>query len=252
MASRGRDGTNTVTVTPTTVAPGGKVTIRVTASQFVGVLGTVYSGQAQIGTHAPPAGAKACMGSANAITHSAPFASTTSLSWEYTVPATASGTLEARVVTLNGAAGGSTQKFAVGKASFTVVGGTPTAATTSTTTTTTTTTTTSTSTTTSTTSTPKPTTTTTSTTTTSVGSTAPDSSTTSSTAGPNGSGSLTGSGTAGPDGSSTNSGTAKSDGTTSVTSQMDTVADGGERSFALDLSVLIVAALTALVGNRQW
>jgi hypothetical protein len=33
---------------------------------------------------------------------------------------------------------------------------------------------------------------------------------------------------------------------------MDTVADGGERSFALDLSVLIVAALTALVGNRQW
>jgi hypothetical protein len=132
MNGRGRDGTNTVTVTPTTVAPGGKVTIKVTATEFIGVLGTVYAGTEQVGTHTPPAGTAACMGNANAITHSAPLATTTSLSWEYTVPATATGTLEARVVTLNGAVGGdSAQKFAVGKATITISAGTaPTVATT--------------------------------------------------------------------------------------------------------------------------
>lgn len=129
MSDRPRDGVNTVTVTPTSVLPGGKVTIKVTTTDFfIGVLGTVYAGDAQVGTHAPPAGTQACMGNANAITHSAPLPGAMSLSWEFTVPATASGMLEARVVTLlNGP-----QKFAIGKATFTVGQSAPVATTTTT------------------------------------------------------------------------------------------------------------------------
>jgi hypothetical protein len=51
MASRGRDGTNTVTVTPASAAPGAKVQIKVDATDFIGVLGAVYAGRRQ-GRHA--------------------------------------------------------------------------------------------------------------------------------------------------------------------------------------------------------
>lgn len=124
MASRGRDGTNTVTVTPATAAPGGKVQIKVDATEFIGVLGAVYAADAKVGTHTPPTGGKACSGDANAITHSDVLAAgTKTLSWDYTLPATASGTLEVRVVTLNGVSGGgAAQKFALGKATITVSG----------------------------------------------------------------------------------------------------------------------------------
>jgi hypothetical protein len=69
-------------------------------------------------------------------------------------------------------------------------------------------------------------------------------------------GSLTDSGTAGSDGSVTGGETSSPDGSaidsdSVAASQMENVVDGGERSFALDLSVLIVAALAALVGNKQ-
>jgi hypothetical protein len=69
-------------------------------------------------------------------------------------------------------------------------------------------------------------------------------------------GSLTDSGTAGSDGSVTGGETSSPDGSaidsdSVAASQMENVVDGGERSFALDLSVLIVAALAALVGNGK-
>lgn len=126
MSDRGRDGANTVTVTPATAAPGAVVKIKVeTTVDVIGVLATVYSGTAQVGTHTPATGAQICMGNANAITHSAPFAvGTKSLEWDYTVPSDATGTLEARVVTLTGElSSGAMQKFGLGKAPITVSGG---------------------------------------------------------------------------------------------------------------------------------
>jgi hypothetical protein len=69
-------------------------------------------------------------------------------------------------------------------------------------------------------------------------------------------GSLTDSGTAGSDGSVTGGETSSPDGSAIdsnnvAASQMESVVDGGERSFTLDLSVLVVAALMALVGNGK-
>jgi hypothetical protein len=69
-------------------------------------------------------------------------------------------------------------------------------------------------------------------------------------------GSLTDSGTAGSDGSVTGGETSSPDGSAIdsnnvAASQMESVVDGGERSFTLDLSVLVVAALAALVGNGK-
>jgi hypothetical protein len=125
MASRGRDGTNTVTVTPASAAPGAKVQIKVAATEFIGVLGAVYAGTAKVGTHTATATTKTCQSNADAITHSDVLAAgTTSLTWDYTLPATATGSLEVRVVTLNGAEGASDQKFALGKATITVAAGT--------------------------------------------------------------------------------------------------------------------------------
>jgi hypothetical protein len=124
MAGRGRDGTNTVTVTPSSAAPGSKVQIKVDATDFIGVLGAVYAADAKVGTHTAPSVGKLCGDNADAITHSGAFdAGTKTLSWDYTLPAAATGTLEVRVITLNGVSGGgSAQKFALGKATITVSG----------------------------------------------------------------------------------------------------------------------------------
>jgi hypothetical protein len=117
MPTRRRDGINSVTVTPPTASPGATVQIKVAGSSFVGLLGAVYAGDVKVGSHSAPVGGKLCGGSADAVTHSAPLsAGTSSLVWNFTLPAIASGSLEIRVITLVGAVGASDQKFAIGKA----------------------------------------------------------------------------------------------------------------------------------------
>lgn len=139
MASRPRNGTNTVTVAPTTARPGENVTITVSVSggdEIVGFLGTVYEvvnangvGTVLDGKHTPGDGMQNCVDRQPvdfAITHSAPFSGKTSLSWTFTLWRTAGehvGKLQVRVATLNGKSGDtSSQKFAIGFATITVPG----------------------------------------------------------------------------------------------------------------------------------
>jgi hypothetical protein len=139
MADRPRNGTNTVTVEPSTAKAGDRVTITVQVSggdEIVGILGTVYEivnaggvGVIQDGKHTPGEGMKLCedRGPVDyAVTHAAPFVGKTSIAWNYTLWATAGqagGMLQVRVVTLNGKKGDvASQKFALGFATIAVFG----------------------------------------------------------------------------------------------------------------------------------
>jgi len=129
MSTRGRTGTNTVTVTPATQVAGGKVTIKVDApagQDINGVLAAAYAADAVVGTHAVVADkTKTCVGdnaaampAANTvITHSQKLTGST-LSWEYTIPAAQTAPITVKVITLNNNAG--TQAFALGTAALTI------------------------------------------------------------------------------------------------------------------------------------
>lgn len=124
MSSRKRDGTVAVTVTPSTAAPNSKVVVKatVTGTTLLGVLGGVFNGATATGVPTVSGSLKACSTDAKVVTHSA-LLSGTEVQWEVTLPADATGTLTARVVTLSGDSGaGSAQQFALGSATITVSG----------------------------------------------------------------------------------------------------------------------------------
>jgi hypothetical protein len=123
MRTRGRDGQNKVTVTQQS-STSIQITVTVSGVGFIGLLGAVYMGDNKTGQHQLPEGTRACAGNADAITHSQPFAAgTKSFSWLFTVPAEANGTLDVRVITLNGVRhDGAGQTFALGRASIEVKG----------------------------------------------------------------------------------------------------------------------------------
>lgn len=151
METRPRNGTNAVSVAPSTAKPGETVTISVSVSggdEIVGVLGTVYEvvnangvGTVQDGKHWPADNMKLCEERSSpvdwAVTHASPFTGKTSLSWNFTLWRTAGehvGKLQVRVATLNGKAGETaSQKFAIGFATITVPSNVSSATTTTTT-----------------------------------------------------------------------------------------------------------------------
>lgn len=137
MADRPRNGSNSVSVSPSVAKPGENVTITVSVSggdEIVGFLGTVYEvvnangvGTLQDGKHWPADNMQNCVDRVPvdyAITHAAPFSGKTSLSWTFTLWRTAGehvGKLQVRVATLNGKSGAiASQKFAIGFATITV------------------------------------------------------------------------------------------------------------------------------------